>query len=99
MTVDYSPSVRYGEASQTTILGIFKIGPSDFAYGGGNTAFGFASLLGGSESVENAAVAEVLSRSQADVLGFPLFRKKVMNFFLWKTESVQVRGYPGQVSR
>lgn len=99
MNINYSQEASYGEASETTILGLIKLGPSDFAYGGGGTGLGFASLLGAGNSVDSAAVADVLSKSQADVLGFPLFQKRVTNFFLWKTETVQVKGYPGKVVR
>jgi hypothetical protein len=111
--IDYQKQLSKGSAWGTTILGIIRLRPESYASSGGETAateVGTASLfswlsgvsllswLGGeSDSIENAAVYNCLASAKADVLGYPLVRRRLSNYFLWTTEEVWVKGFPGKV--
>ena len=101
VTIDYSLDSCTGSARTTTILGIIKLGRSTHAYakasGGGLAVPNIGQLLGG--STESAAVYDALAQTGGDVLGFPMFRKKATNYFLWKVEDVWVKGFSGKVGR
>ena len=51
----------------------------------------------GASGTESAAVNDALSKTGGHVLGFPMFRKKVTNYFLWSFEDVWVEGFSGEV--
>jgi hypothetical protein len=102
INVTYASEMAKGSSQATVILGLIRLGQSDFAFSNASTgALAGLPLIGGdgSDSVENAAMYNVLSKTKSDVLGFPLFTKRVTNYYLWKTEEAWVRGYPGKVSR
>ncbi|MEE2888291.1 MAG: hypothetical protein VX951_12745 [Planctomycetota bacterium] len=102
INVTYASEMAKGSAKATVILGFIQLGQSEFAYptGPGGPLDGLPLIGGGgANSVENAAVYNVLAATKSDVLGFPLFTKRVTNYFLWKEEEVWVRGYPGTVAR
>ena len=103
ITVEYSAGFCNGSARTTTILGFIRLGRSEFAYGNSGMGIGAALPIpflssGGGESTESAAIYDALAKTGGDVLGFPLFRKKVTNFFLWTVEDVWVKGVSGTVS-
>jgi hypothetical protein len=91
--INYSNEMAEGSAWATTILGFINLRPTSYASSAQNSWFG------SSNSVENAAVYNILSTTNNDVLGFPLVTKKVTNYFLWKTEEASVKGFPGKVVR
>jgi len=80
-----------------TILGIIKIGSTKHAYAASSPMLALPFI--GGDSVESAAVYNALEESKADVLGYPVFRKSTMDYFIFKNETVAVKGYPGVVSR
>ena len=82
-------------------MGFIRLGKSEYSYsaGGAPTLPIPLPFGGGGESTENAAVFDALAKTGGDILGFPIFRKKVANYFLWMVEDVWVRGFSGIVSR
>ena len=102
LKIDYATEQATGSAKSIVVFGFLRLGDSEFAYGGGDAGGPLAGLplIGGnSNSVENAAVFKVLSATKSNVLGFPMFTKRVTDYYLWKEEEVWVTGYPGKVSR
>ena len=88
VSINYEATATEGRASETCILGFIRLGSSTFAYADSSSVGLLGGVFGGGDSVESAAVADALERKGADVLGFPLFRKKVSNYFLWKTRAI-----------
>ena len=99
--IDYDTEASVGSARTTIILGFIRLGKSEYSYPAGASAALPIPLpfMGGGDSTENAAVFDALAKTKGDVLGFPIFRKKVANYFLWTVEDVWVKGYSGRVSR
>lgn len=102
LKIDYASEKANGTAKAMVILGFIRLGDSEFAYpNGAGGLLGGLPLVGGGNgsSIENAAVYKVLSATESDVLGFPMFTKRVTNYYLWQEEECLVSGYPGKVSR
>lgn len=99
--IDYDTEFSVGSARTTIILGFIRLGKSEYSYAAGASAALPIPIpfLGGGDSTESAAVFDALAKTEGDILGFPIFRKKVANYFLWTVEDVWVKGFSGRVSR
>jgi len=104
--------LAFGPSSQITVLWFLRFGNSDAVYSEdvaqpeGSIIEQLVALpalvlgLFGGISLEEAAAYDALyptDEHDAHVLGFPLYRSEVSNFFLIKKEKVTVEGFRGEV--
>ena len=99
----FEPSVTVGDkasgtASGTSILGVFWIGPSEFAdgvsYNDRMLDFGF----GKTAQVKSAAAYNAIKNSQADILVGPKYVVEKKDYFFFSTVKATVSGYKGKVT-
>ena len=99
----FEPAVTVGDkatgvAMGTTVLGLFWIGPSEFAdgvvYNGGMFDFGF----GKAAQVKSAAAYNAIKDSQADILVGPKYVVEKRDYVIFSTMKATVSGYKGKIT-
>ena len=98
----FEPTVTVGEkttgtATGTTILGIFWLGPSEFADGVEYNGGLFEFLYSSTTQVKAAAAYAAIKASKADILVGPKYVIEKTDYFIFSTLKATVSGYKGKI--
>lgn len=98
----FEPTVTVGEkttgtATGTSVLGIFWLGPSEFAEGVVYNGQKFDLGFGRTAQVKSAAAYDAIKGSQADILVGPKYTVTKKDYILFSTMTATVSGYKGKI--